>query len=157
MAAASSNERGRWGRARVLAVLLVLTGLGTLAFWGAFFADYAGQQGGELAKRCSGWFLWERSFPLADAWATLACVLAGIGLWRARPSGLLWSLVAGGALVFLGLMDILFFLQNGLYWPMTGEVALEALIHAWVTGLGLASIAIAWSLRASLGAGAEES
>jgi len=150
---ATSHSEASQRILRVVAVLLILTGLGTAVFWVTFFADYAAQQTGELATRCSGWFLWERSFPLADLWAALACLLGGLGLWRARPTGLLWSLVAGGALVFLGLMDILFFLQNGLYWPMAGEVLLEALIHLWVTGFGLATIAVVWSRRGELGVG----
>ncbi|MCJ7622767.1 MAG: hypothetical protein MUO76_04625, partial [Anaerolineaceae bacterium] len=44
---------------------------------------------------------------------------------RMRRSGLLFSLLSGGALVFLGLMDWLFFLQNGLYLPFTAEIAIE--------------------------------
>jgi hypothetical protein len=136
---------------RVVAVLLVLTGLGTAAFWVAFFADYEAQQVGYLAQRCAGWFLWERSFPLADGWAALACVLGGVGLWRRRAWGAAWAWVAAGALVFLGLMDFLFFAQNGLYWPVTAEVALEAAIHLWVTGFGLATLFLVWRHRAALG------
>lgn len=138
---------------RLVGMFLILTGVGTVAFWVAFFADYAGQQVGELALRAPAWFAWERSFPLADLWTALACLLGGAGLWRARPTGLLWSLVAGGALVFLGLLDVLFFLQNGLYWPVTEGVVLEGLIHLWVTGFGLAAIAVVWSRRADLGGG----
>ncbi|NLE75997.1 MAG: hypothetical protein GX605_04515, partial [Chloroflexi bacterium] len=93
------------------------------------------------------WFAWELSFPLADAWAALACLLGGLGLWQAKPWGLLWSLAAAGALVFLGSMDILFFLQNRLYWPLSGESAVELAIHLWVTGLGLACLAVVWPRR----------
>ncbi len=135
---------------RAVAVLLVLTGLGTVAFWVAFFADYEAQQVGTFAQRCAAWFLWERSFPLADGWAALACFLGGVGLWRRRAWGAAWAWVAAGALVFLGLMDILFFIQNGLYWPLTPEVALEAGIHLWVTGFGLAALWLVWRHRAAL-------
>lgn len=131
------------GRAlQAVAVLLILTGLGTVAFWIAFFADYEAQKAGILAQRCAAWFLWERSFVLADGWAALACFLGGIGLWRKRAWGAAWAWVAAGALVFLGLMDFLFFAQNGLYRPLHPEVILEAAIHLWVVGFGLATLAL---------------
>lgn len=136
---------------RTLAVLLFLTGLGTAAFWLAFFADYEGQQAGYFAQRCAAWFAWERSFPLADGWAALACLLGAAGLWRGRDWGAMWAWAAAGALVFLGLMDILFFVQNGLYWPVTTDVALEAAIHLWVTGFGLAVLGVVWRHRGELG------
>ena len=113
-------------------------------------ADLDAQRSGYLASRSDAWFAWEISFPLADGWMAATAVLAAVGLWRMRPSGLLFGLVSGGAMVFLGLMDVLFFLQNGLYLPLTGEVAIELFIHLWTVALGLAAIAYVWSRRALL-------
>jgi hypothetical protein len=124
-------------------MLLLATAIGTVLFWTLFFGDLDGQQAGELEQRQPGWFLWERSFWLADLWLSGACLLAARNLWRGSRLGLGWTLVSGGALVFLGLMDILFFLQNGLYLPLSAGVAAEAFIHLWVTILGSAAIAIA--------------
>jgi len=129
------------------AVLLLLTALGTLLFWLAFFADLEAQRSGELASRNAAWFAWEVSFPLADAWMAVTGVLGAIGLWRLRPAGLFFSLVSGGAMVFLGLMDGLFFLQNGLYLPLTAEIAVELFIHAWTVLFGLFLVAYVWRRR----------
>ena len=134
----------------VTAVLMFLTAAGTLLFWVTFFADVEVQRGGYLASRSDAWFAWEISFPLADGWMAATAILAAVGLWRIRPSGLLFGLVSGGAMVFLGLMDVLFFLQNGLYLPLTGEVAIELFIHLWTVALGLLAIAYVWSRRALL-------
>jgi len=134
----------------VVAILMVVTALLTMAFWVAFFADYEGQRQSFLARECEGWFLWERSFPAADAWMAVACVLGAVGLWRMRPWGLLFSLVAGGALIFLGLMDVLFFLQNGLYWPVNLDVATEMVIHVWVLAFGAFVIVYVWGKRGLL-------
>jgi hypothetical protein len=134
----------------VTAALLLLTAVGTLLFWVTFFADLEAQRNGYLASRCDAWFAWEMSFPLADGWMAATAILAAVELWRMRPSGLLFGLVSGGAMVFLGLMDTLFFLQNGLYLPLTGEVAIELFIHAWTVALGLFAIAHVWSRRALL-------
>ena len=134
----------------VIAVLMLLTAVGTLLFWATFFADLEAQRTGVLASRSDAWFAWEMSFPLADGWMALTAILGAVGLWRMRPLGLLFGLVCGGSMVFLGLMDVLFFLQNGLYWPLTGEVAVELFVHAWTVVFGLSTIAITWRHRAVL-------
>jgi len=132
------------------AVLMLLTAVGTILFWVAFFADLEAQRSGYLASRCDAWFAWEMSFPLADAWMVATAILGAVGLWRVRPSGLLFGLVSAGAMVFLGLMDVLFFLQNGLYLPLSGEVAVELFIHIWTVAFGLFVIAYVWIKRALL-------
>jgi hypothetical protein len=134
----------------VVATLMLLTAVGTLLFWVTFFADLEAQRSGYLASRCDAWFAWEVSFPLADVWMAATAILGAVGLWRMRPTGLLFGLVSGGAMVFLGLMDALFFLQNGLYLPLTGEVAVELFIHVWTVVFGLFAIAYVWSHRARL-------
>ena len=134
----------------VTAILLMVTALGTAVFWVTFFADLEAQRGGELASRNAGWFAWELSFPLGDAWLAATGILGAIGLWRMKSAGLLFSLLSGSAMVFLGLMDVLFFLQNGLYLPLTTEIAMELFIHAWVVLFGLFVIAYVWSQRRAL-------
>ena len=134
-------------RARALtitAVLMLLTAIGIILFWIVFFADLDAQRESTFASRSTAWFAWELSFPLADAWVAMTAIAGAIGLWRRRPTGLLFGLVNGGAMVFLGLIDLLFFLENGLYLPMNVEAALELLIHLWMTGFGLFAIAAIW-------------
>jgi hypothetical protein len=134
----------------VTAVLMLLTAVGTLLFWVTFFADLGAQRNGYLASRCDAWFAWEVSFPLADGWMAATAILGAVGLWRMGPAGLLFGLVSGGAMVFLGLMDVLFFLQNGLYLPLNGEVAIELFIHIWAITFGLLAIAYIWTQRGLL-------
>jgi len=134
----------------VTAALMLLTAVGTLLFWATFFADLEAQRSGTLTSRCDAWFAWEISFPLADLWMAATAILGAVGLWRMRPAGLLFGLVSGGAMVFLGLMDVLFFLENGLYFPLTGEVAVELFIHAWTVAFGLSAIACIWNQHAVL-------
>lgn len=140
-------------RPRILAVvsaLMLLTALGTIAFWGAFFADLEAQRSGELASRLEAWYAWEMSFPLADGWMALTALLGAVGIWRLRPAGLLFGLVSGGSMVFLGFMDVLFFAQHGLYTPVTAEVAVEMAIQVWVVVFGLATISLLWRHRGTL-------
>ncbi len=44
-------------------------------------------------------------------------------------------------------MDALFFLQNGLYWPLNADVVMEAIIHLWALTFGPFAIAYAWRER----------
>jgi len=136
---------------RAVALLLALTAALTVAFWITFFADSSMQASSYFARRCSAWLVWERSFPVADLWMAFACLLGAVGLWRKYSWGLLFTLVGCGALVFLGLIDALFFLQNGLYLPVNPDVAVEACIHLWALMFGTVTIAYTWRHRRELG------
>jgi hypothetical protein len=131
------------------AALLLLTAAGTLVFWGTFFADLEAQREGELAARSDAWYAWELSFPAADGWLALTAILGAVGLWRMQSSGPFFGLVSAGAMVFLGLMDILFFVENDLYLPLTGETAIELFIHVWLLALGLWTMGLLWKHRAA--------
>ena len=74
------------------------------------------------------YYVFERSFPLADAWLALCCFVAAAGLWRDRAHGLLFGLLACGAAIFLALMDLLYSLENGVFWPFTMDSVIELAI-----------------------------
>jgi hypothetical protein len=84
---------------------------------------------------------------LPDAWIAVTAVLGAVGLWRGRQGGLLFSLVSSGAMVFLGLIDALFFLENGLVLPVNSEVVAQILIQAWMLGFGFIAIHTTWKHR----------
>ncbi|MGQ9709239.1 MAG: hypothetical protein ACUVXE_02065 [Anaerolineae bacterium] len=129
MAAGKITASGR------VAVLLGLTGLGTLLFWVSF--GLGNPEESFLARRCAHWYPWERSFIVADGWMIVASLIGAVGLFRWRWWGYHWAGMAGSAMLFLALMDILFFLQNDLYRYAHREVLTEALIHLWLLGLGI--------------------
>jgi hypothetical protein len=119
---------------RLLAVLLGLTGAGTLVFWALFFA------GKIKATENPQDEAFERAFPLADAWMSACCLLAARALWKGDSRGVFHSTAAGSSLVFLSLMDILYSLENGKYWPMDRDRALMLGIHLWTLGTGALSL-----------------
>ncbi len=128
--------------ARVLAVLLGLTGLVTVLYWVLYFTTGAVQ-----AETSAVYIAFENSFPAADGWMSLACFLGAAGLWLRRHWGLLFSLCAGSAMIFLGLMDVLFNLENGMYAVIAGEMAFEILINVWTLGFGAFLLAFLWPRR----------
>jgi len=118
---------------RLIASLEIVTGIGLILFWIAFFTVGLAP---DKAPPC--YFAYEHSFPLPDGVLAILLLIAGILLMRSRPAGRPLSLVAAGALVFLGLLDFSFNLQNGIYLTSTVDLALNAFINLWCVGLGLA-------------------
>jgi hypothetical protein len=117
------------------AVLLLVTAVGTTAYWVDFFAR------GSVNVVEEDWYVkFERSFPAADGFMSVCAAVAGVGLLTDRGWGVAFALVAAGTLVFLALMDITFNVENRLYrfldtsWPMRAELV----INVWTLGLGVA-------------------
>ncbi len=88
-----------------------------------------------------------QAFPLADGWLALASLVGVLGLWRMRDWGILFMLLAGGAAIFLGLMDLLYDLEHGMFAPFTAEAAVELVIVTLLLALGPAMIALLWRRR----------
>jgi len=130
--------------AGTLAVLLLIAGAGTFAYWITFFSSDLVQA---TAEPC--YLVFERAFPMADAWAAIASILAALGLLRRRPEAVLFGIAAGSALVFLGLMDVLYNLEHGMYALHTAEMAYETLINVVCLTLGPATMAYVWRRRRS--------
>ncbi|HET7278725.1 MAG TPA: hypothetical protein VFJ22_11640 [Dermatophilaceae bacterium] len=117
----------------VLGVLLVVTGVGTVLYWLDFFLR------GTVQVVEEDWYLrFERSFPVADAWMAACSLVAAVGLFSDRSYGTVFGLLAGSALIFLGLMDLTFNLQNGLFrlLPGSGQMWAETVIIVWALAVG---------------------
>jgi hypothetical protein len=116
-----------------LAVLLLGTAVVTVAYWVDFFRR------GSVQAEQEEWYLrFERAFPAADAWMSACCVVAAVGLLTGSGYGVAFGLLAGSALIFLGLLDVSFNAENGLYrrLPASGPMWAELVINVWSLGLG---------------------
>ncbi len=123
---------------KAIAVLQIITGVGILCFWVAFFTVGLAPE-----NPPDGYFAFEHSFPLPDAILCLGLIVAGILLLKENPKGVTVSLVASGGLLFLGVIDFSFNIQNGMYTMGLGESLPNAIINAWCTGFGCV---IAWKM-----------
>jgi len=117
----------------IIASLEIVTGVGLVLFWVAFFTVGLAP---DNVPPC--YFAYEHSFPLPDGVLAILLLVAGTLLLRLRPGGRELSLIAAGALVFLGLLDFSFNLQNGVYLTSTIDLVLNAFINVWCVGFGLA-------------------
>ena len=124
-------------RRKLIASLEIVTAVGLVLFWIAFFTVGLAP---ENAPAC--YFAYEHSFPLPDGLLAALLLTAGILLTKNRPWGVKLSLAAGGALVFLGLLDFSFNIQNGVYLTSTIDLILNVFINIWCVGFGLALIVL---------------
>ena len=92
----------------ILAILQIIFAVGLIGFWIYFFLVENKDPNKEE------WYLkHERSFPLPDLGLITVClIIAAIGLLVNQKFGIFFTIVAGGALLFLGLIDFSFNFQN---------------------------------------------
>ncbi|GAB4334698.1 MAG: hypothetical protein Kow0099_06890 [Candidatus Abyssubacteria bacterium] len=139
---------GTSGRPRgftILAIVLTLFALGTVAFWIEFFTT------GSVAMSEQPCYLeHEQSFPAADGFMVVCSLLGAAGIMLRRSWGLLFGLLAGSAIIFLGLMDTLYSLQQNMFDELSPVAFEAAFINILCLTLGPATIVYLWRKRAYL-------
>lgn len=135
------------GRRFILGVL-VFGIVATVAYWVVWF----GIDREILASaHTDSYYAFENAFPLADAWMVATGIAASVALVRRRASALVWCVAAGATSIYLGLLDVLFDLENGVYGaPDTGAVAVELTINVLTLALGTVVLGWAWRRRREL-------
>jgi len=115
-----------------IAWLEIVTGIGIILFWIGFFTI-------GLAPETppEGYFVFEHSFPPPDCMLSVLLIIAGVFLLKGRYCGIVLSLVASGGLMFLGILDASFNIQNGMYAITPLDTLLNAFINLWCFGFGL--------------------
>jgi hypothetical protein len=107
------------------------------------------------SSHASSYYIFENAFPLADGWLVLTLIVGVIGLWRRRAYGLLATLLAGGASVYLGCMDVLFDFENHIYTITRAADAsgpiVEIVINLLTFALSIFIVAWVWRHRFWLG------
>lgn len=133
---------------RFILGVLIFGVLATLAYWVVWF----GIDREILASAHSdAYYAFENSFPLADLWMAGAGLLAIVALLRRRASALFWCIAAGSISIYLGLLDVLFDLENGIYRsPDTGGVIVELTINVLTLSMGAVVLLWAWRNRRAL-------
>ena len=122
-------------------VLLIGTAAGLIYYW----IDFYLKRGVQVVDE--DWYTrFEKAFTVADLW-TAACALVGaIGLLGGQTYGVLFAFIAASSLIFLGLMDVTFNIQNKLYRLISksDQMKFELFINLWTLGLGIALIVLFW-------------
>ena len=134
----------------MLVVAIVLD----VAYWTIWF----GNRDWIASEHRQAYYDFENSFPVADLWLGIACVLALITLHTRRPSALFWLLCAGSAGLYLFGMDFLYDVENDIF-GKGGGGAFEAVIVTLTLVFSVTLLSWSWRHRGELlsGAGADAS
>lgn len=124
-------------RQQAMAWAQIATGLGILTFWLLFFTI-----GLAPANASACYFVFEHAFPLPDTTLALGLLAAGALQLRGHALGQALSLACAGGLIFLGLVDFSFNLQNGIYIGGLADGLAAAAINLWCVAFGIALIVL---------------
>jgi hypothetical protein len=133
-------------RTRIVIALCFIATLGNALYWLAFFFVPDSVQ--SSAEAC--YLVFERSFPVADAWWSVCTLLAGIQLIRRRRSALLWGLLGASSLIYLAAIDQLHDVVTGLYKHFSFDVAVEVIIDGFALFVGVGFSIWFWRHRTAL-------
>lgn len=120
-----------------LSVLLIVTSAVCIYYWVDFYIT-----GGVHVVKDDWYIKFQNSFPAADMWMSACAIVGAIGLLTGQAYGLLFALLAASSLIFLGLMDVAFNIQNRLYRLVvtSGQMKLEVFLNIYALGFGIALI-----------------
>ena len=135
-------------RRRVVVVLLAGVVL-MVAYWTAWYAD----RSLVASNSRSAYYEFENAFPLADSWLTVTLLGAAWALRRRSPLALFWMLAGGGAGLYLFGMDVLYDLENGIWWNSGAGGVIELVINVLTLGVSAWLLRWAWTRRDALLAG----
>jgi len=128
-----------------VAIMELAIAAGIISFWIAFFStDLVNIDDPHLKEI---YLAFESAFPVADIYLSILLIIGGIGLLKKMSFGFLFSLLGGASLVFLGLLDISFNTQHGIYLLGIGEAVLNIFINSLCLGGGFFIIFTIWKNR----------
>jgi len=130
----------------IIAILQILLALGFIGFWIFFFAvENRNPENTEI------YLAFERSFPVPDlGWITPCLFVAAIGLILDETFGIFFTIISGSALIFLGLLDISFNIQNGGYKKSPSDTIMNLFINLICVILGPVFLWYAWSIISTI-------
>ncbi len=132
----------------LIAGILLFAAVMVAIYWILFFS------GAPALSGVPCYMTFETAFPAADAWLAITALVGAIGLLTRKSWGVLFALLGGSASIYLGLMDVLYDILNGIYGrlssPAGTDVAVEIAINILTLTLGPIIIWYVWSRRQSL-------
>jgi hypothetical protein len=87
---------------------------------------------------------YEFAFPVADICLALVLFRGGLGLLLRTSTGNLFSLLGGAALVYLGMLDVSFNAQHGIYRLGLEEALLNGAINIVCLAYGIFLVLMVW-------------
>ncbi|MHA1196398.1 MAG: hypothetical protein ACTSRH_10430 [Promethearchaeota archaeon] len=123
----------------ILAIFQLIGAVGIVGFWIYFFlVENKNPDNSEV------YLAFERSFPVPDLlWLTPILIVAAMGLIFGGWHGIFFTIAAGSALIFLGLLDISFNIQQGGYKKKISDAIMNFIINGFCIALGISCLVFA--------------
>lgn len=99
---------------KILAFLEVIGALTIIGYWIGWYADIL-KSIGPTNPLYDIYIAFESSFLLPDTWIVILLFVSAYGIWKQQLYASYLAIAAGGALIFLGLIDTSFYIQHNLY------------------------------------------
>lgn len=116
----------------LLAIFEIVFAVGIVGFWIYFFLVE-----NKNSERSKEYLAYERSFPVPDLiWITPGLIVSAIGVLSDQFWGYIVTIAVSGGLIFLGLVDISFNVQNKQYTSNIGDAIMNAFINLACVTLG---------------------
>lgn len=120
---------------KAIPILAILTAVGLVLFWIGFFTI-----GLAPDNPPTGYFAYEHSFPVPDITLSVVLLIGAVFCLKGHGQGTTILAAGGGALVFLGILDMSFNFQNGMYSISVIDMILNAFINLWCVIFGAAIV-----------------
>ena len=114
-----------------ISILSIITAVGLVLFWIGFFTI-----GLAPKNPPAGYFVYEHSFPVPDIILAVVLIAGSVLNMTGGTHGNTLLVASGGALVFLGILDMSFNFQNGMYKTSVLDMILNAFINLWCVIFG---------------------
>ena len=119
--------------------------VGIISFWITFFStDLVEINDPDMKEK---YLAFESAFPIPDLYLSMLLIIGGMGLLRKKSYGYLFSLLGGASLIFLGLLDVSFNTQQGIYLLGIGEAVMNGVVNLLCLGCGVFIIFTVWKNR----------
>jgi hypothetical protein len=115
-----------------IAILQIITAFGILLFWAGFFTVGLAP---DNPPPC--YFAFEHAFPLPDTILAITLLYSAFLVLKEKPVGKDLSLITAGALIFLGVLDASFNLQQGMYTISFLDTLLNGFINIYCIVFGI--------------------
>jgi hypothetical protein len=121
---------------KAIPIFCILTAVGLVLFWIGFFTV-----GLSPENPPAGYFAYEHSFPPPDITLAIVLIIGSLMSMKGQAKGAIILAAAGGGLVFLGILDMSFNFQNGMYSISLMDMILNAFINLWCVIFGVVIVA----------------
>lgn len=131
-----------------VAIMELVFAFGIVVFWAAFFSTDMVDIDDSWLKEV--YLAFESAFPVPDIYLSIVLTIGGLGLLKRKYGGVIFSLMGGGSLIFLGLLDISFNTRQGIYFLSVEEAVLNASINVLCVAFGFYLVRSIWKNRKRL-------